>query len=292
MSGKIDALIVARDDMHAEIAMPFLKNKTPVFIDKPLTINKKDIRNIKKTDLSKHDIVFHLAAISGYPACEANPHSARTINVDSTRLLLNYLSKNQILVCASTTSMYGSSGKELDEMAAVKPVSLYGTTSFERETLCMNRPNTVAFRFATIFGISRRMRIDLLLNDFTNKAVTERCIVLYDYHSVRTFLHIRDAIDAYMMVVKNPEPMINEIYNVGANNMNFSKLEVAEEIKKYTGVEIMKSGLEDPDRRDFIINFDKISSLGFNPKKTLNEGIEELVRLYSWHRTNNLFNTI
>ena len=257
-----------------------------------LSIIKKDIRNIKESDVSSHDVIFHLAAISGYPACEANPHSAQTINVSSTRVLVDYLSNNQILMCASTTSMYGSSGKELDETATPKPVSLYGITSLERETICINRPNTVAFRFATIFGTSRRMRCDLLLNDFTYKAVTERSVVLYDYHSKRTFLHVQDAIEAYMMAARNPESMVNEIFNVGANNMNFSKLEIAEKISKHVKLDIIKSNLEDPDRRNFIINFDKLSALGFNPKHSIDSGIEELVRLYSWYRVNNLFHLI
>ena len=260
--------------------------------NKKISIIKKDIRNIKESDVSSHDIIFHLAAISGYPACEANPHSAQTINVTSTKMLLNYLSNDQILMCASTTSMYGSSGKELDETATPTPVSLYGITSLERETLCMNRPNTIAFRFATIFGTSRRMRRDLLLNDFAYKAVTERSLVLYDYHSKRTFLHVRDAIEAYMMAARNPEQMVDGIFNVGANSMNFSKLEIAEKISKHIKLDIIKSNLEDPDRRDFIINFDKISALGFSPKYSIDDGIEELLRLYSWYRDNSLFRTI
>ena len=257
-----------------------------------INVIKKDIRNLKESDVSSFDIIFHLAAVSGYPACEANPHSAQTINVASTQLLLNYLSNDQILVCASTTSMYGSSGKNLDETATPSPVSLYGITSLEREMLCMSRPNTIAFRFATIFGTSRRMRRDLLLNDFTYKAVTERCLVLYDYHSKRTFLHVRDAIEAYIMAARNPERMVGGIFNIGSNSMNFSKLDIAEKISKHVNLDIIKSDLKDPDRRDFIINFDKISALGFIPKYSVDDGIEELLRLYSWYRDNILFRTI
>lgn len=172
------------------------------FVDhKNCTILKKDIRNLQQADVSSYDAIFHLAGISGYPACEANPHSAEIINVNSTKKLVNYLSKDQLLVYASTTSFYGSSGEIKDENSPILPVSLYGITKYEAEKICMSHQNAVSLRFATLFGVSRRMRTDLLVNDFIYKAITERSLLLFDSKSIRTYLHIKDAIIAYMMIL-------------------------------------------------------------------------------------------
>ncbi|MBF0381525.1 MAG: SDR family oxidoreductase [Magnetococcales bacterium] len=253
---------------------------------------KKDIRNIEASDVKGFDFIFHLAGISGYPACEANPHSAQTINVTSTDRLVKLLGKEQILAYASTTSIYGSSGQEMDEESKIAPVSLYGVTTLEGEKISMERQNSVSLRFATLFGVSYKMRCDLLLNDFVNKAVTERSVVLFDCHSVRTFLHVSDAIESYMMIARDPTSMCGEVYNVGANNMNYSKLQLTEKIKEHTPFEIIKSDLEDPDRRDFIINFNKIQALGFKSKISMDDGIKELLHLYSWYRPYTVYRTI
>jgi len=252
--------------------------------DKNCTIVKHDIRNLVESDLKPYDIIYHLAAISGYPACEANPHSAQMINVVSTEKLVKMLSVDQVLVYASTTSLYGMSGQELKETAIPAPGSLYGITKWTAETVCMQRQNAISFRFATLFGASRRMRCDLLLNDFVYRAVNDRSIVLFDSHSVRTFLHVRDAIQAYCMVLSHAGSMAGQIYNVGANTMNFSKLELARVIQSFLHNEIIETQLADPDRRDFIINFDKITALGFKPAITIADGIDELIRLYSWYQ--------
>jgi nucleoside-diphosphate-sugar epimerase len=250
--------------------------------EKNCSIVKRDIRDLAESDLRQYDIVYHLAAISGYPACEANPHSAQMVNVVSTEKLVRMLSDDQLLVYASTTSLYGESGRELDESATPTPASLYGITKWKAETICMQRRNTVSFRFATLFGASRRMRCDLLLNDFVYR-------VLFDSHSVRTFLHVRDAIQAYCMVLDQAGVMAGQIYNVGANTMNYSKLELARIIQSFLHNEIIETQLSDPDRRDFIINFDKIAALGFRPSITVAEGIEELLRLYAWYQPHQSF---
>lgn len=247
-------------------------------------VNKKDIRNITLKDVEGFDIIYHLAAISGYPACEANPHSAQTINVDSTKKMVDLLHDDQVLVYASTTSMYGKAGTEQDEMSPPAPESTYGVTKLAAERVCMQRQNSIAFRFATLFGTSLKMRCDLLPNDFAHKAVTERSIVLFDSNSVRTFLHVADGIRVYLMVLDQADKMVGEIYNAGSETMNFSKLQIAETIKKYTSVEIINSSLEDLDVRNFIIKFDKIKKLGFAPIISLDDGIKNLVNLYQWFR--------
>jgi nucleoside-diphosphate-sugar epimerase len=248
------------------------------------TIIKQDIRNLEEKDLKPFDLIYHLAAISGYPACEANPHSAQMINVVSTQNLLKLLSPEQVLVYASTTSLYGKSGLEQDERAVPTPASLYGITKWQAESLCMQRQNSISLRFATLFGASRRMRCDLLLNDFVYRAFYDRTIVLFDSHSVRTFLHVADAIAAYVMVLHQPEKMAGQIFNVGSASMNFSKLALATIIQQHLHNEIIETQLVDPDRRDFIINFDKITSLGYSPAISIEEGIQELLRLYAWYQ--------
>jgi len=274
----------------------FMYGYTPVLGfagNKNFHVIKKDIRNIEKSDLKNSDMIYHLAAISGYPACEANPHSAQTINVASTARLVDLLSKSQMLVYASTTSMYGRDGIQQDETSIPSPTSLYGRTKHEAENICMQHQNCVSLRFATVFGPSRKMRTDLLLNDFIYKAVTEKSIILFDAKSVRTFIHIRDAIKAYLIVPENLEKMTGNIYNVGSNTLNYSKEEIAHIIKKQLPeTVIINSTLADPDRRDFIINFDKIAGLGYKTEISLELGVEELIQLYSWFRHYSPFSTI
>lgn len=252
--------------------------------NKNCTINPKDIRALKKRDVVGFDIIYHLAAISGYPACEANPHSAQVINVEATEKLGKLLDARQVLVYASTTSFYGKLGKEMDEKSRPEPTSLYGITKYEAEKKIMRRANSVSLRFATLFGVSPKMRNDLIVNDFVYRATVERSLVLFDSKSVRTFLHLDDAIKAYMLIIKIPKKMVGEVFNVGSDKMNFSKMQLAKKIRKHVEFEIVDSVLRDWDRRDFIINYDKITKLGFRPSKTLDQGINELVKLYSFYR--------
>lgn len=248
-----------------------------------LTISKKDIRNIESADVSKFDVIFHLSGISGMPACAANPHSAETINVESTQKLVDLLSKEQILINASTTSFYGYSDNICDELTTPEPISIYGKTKYQAEKICQEKPNTVSLRFATVFGVSPKMRNDLMVNDFTYKAIYERSVVLFGGDTKRTFIHIKDAIDSYIYVLDNFESMKNEVYNVGSNNLNFSKLEIAKAVKKYINFEIVDSKLQDLDKRNFEISFKKINDKGFYTRYDLDYGIEELIKLYKFY---------
>lgn len=259
-----------------EPVLPFVKYKNCDFV-------KKDIRNISEKDVKNFDVIYHLAGISGYSACEANPHSAQIINVDSTKNLTALLSKSQVLVYASTTSFYGKSGQTRYETDKPEPVSLYGVTKYKAEVICMERENSIAFRFATLFGVSAKMRCDLMLNDFVYRAMIDRSLVLFDSKSMRTFLHVRDAIKAYLMVFDDLNAYVGNVFNVGCNSMNYSKLQLANIIKKHLNFNIIDSELLDPDERNFIINFDKISKLGFKSTITAEEGIEELIKLYSFY---------
>ena len=257
-----------------------------------VTFIQKDIRNIEEKDVAPYDMIFHLAGISGYPACEANPNSAHTINITATKSLVSLLSKEQILINPSTTSFYGNSGTLCTEESPTTPISLYGITKYESEKICMERENSISFRFATIFGVAPRMRWDLMPNDFVMRAVQERALVLFDSKSVRTFLHIDDAIRSYMMVFDNLGVMKGNVYNVGDESMNFSKMQLAEIIKKYVDFSIIDSTLPDFDGRNFIIQFDKIARLGFTPQKTLEDGIKDLIKFFKFYKPTRPFNVI
>ena len=262
-------------------------------VDHPeLSIITQDIRSLEEKTLKDFDAVVHLAGVSGYPACEANPHSAQLINVDASRNLGKLLSKDQILIYASTTSFYGKSGKICTEETPVEPVSLYGKTKYQGEQILLERENTIALRLATIFGLSPKMRIDLMVNDFVYKAVNERCIVLFESQSKRTFLHISDAISAYVFALDNFGVMRHGIFNVGDDSLNFSKLEIAENIRKYTDCKIIDSDIEDFDVRNFLVSFEKLRNLGYSVSVTLDDGIKELVKLYGFYKPFTTYKTI
>ena len=250
--------------------------------NKNLHVIKQDIRN-KIDTIHKYDIIFHLAGLSGLPACSANPSSAHLINVEATKQLVDSLSKDQLLIYASTTSFYGKSGTMCNEETPVDPVSHYGKTKYLAEQIVMQHPNSISLRFATVFGFSPKMRMDLMVNDFTYKALKEGVVVLFDSYAKRTFIHIDDAVRAYNFAMDNSNKMRGNIYNVGGNSMNFSKLEIAEAIKKQINYSIIDSDVKDKDVRHFIIDFSKIKSLGFEPKITLDEGIAQMLEIFHYY---------
>jgi len=256
-----------------------------------LTIQKADIRN-KIKNLKDFDVIFHLAGISGFPACTANPHSAELINIEATRLLGDSISPSQLLINASTTSIYGKTGKSCNEETYVDPQNTYSYTKLTAEIILREKPNVINLRFATIFGYSPKMRMDLMVNDFTYKAVKEGVLVLFDSFAKRTFMHVEDAADCYIFAMNNSEKMKGGIYNAGGNNLNFSKLEVAGIIKRKQDYNIINSDLKDKDLRHFIVNYDKIEKIGFKPKKSLEYGVVELIKLFQFYEFYSHYRTI
>lgn len=249
---------------------------------KNLNVINQDIRN-KIENLKEYDVIFHLAGLSGLPACAANPSSAYLINVEATKQMSDALSKEQQLLYASTTSFYGKSGEACDENTKVDPVSYYGRTKYEAEKIVMERENTIALRFATVFGFSPKMRMDLMVNDFTYKALKETLVVLFDGFAKRTFIHIDDAILGYLWAMDNFNKMKSNVYNVGSNNLNYSKREIAEIIHKYVKFKIIDSDVKDKDLRHFQISYDKINTLGFRPKKNVDDGVKELLKIFAFY---------
>lgn len=257
-----------------------------------LSIIQLDVRNINAPVLATCDVIYHLAGISGMPACAANPNSAEAINVEATRKMTSLIQKSQLLIYASTTSFYGASGDGCDETVPTQPVSIYGRTKYEAEKIVMQKENSIALRFATVYGTSARMRNDLLVNDFTYKAIHERSIVLFAAQSKRTFIHIEDAIAAYGFALDNSETMANHIYNIGDESLNFSKIDIANAIHQYIDFEIVNSSLPDLDTRNFLVSFAKIRNAGFKTKRSLDDGIQDLIKLYKFYKIYSHYNVI
>ena len=256
-----------------------------------LTIIKHDIRN-GVPDLRNFDVIFHLAGISGFPACASNPNSAQLINIEATKKLADGIAPGQLLINASTTSIYGKSGKPCDEETNVDPVSTYAHTKLVAENYLHNKQNVVNLRFATVFGASTRMRMDLMVNDFTYKAAKEGVLVLFDSFAKRTFIHVQDAADCYIFAMDNFDKMKGDVFNAGGNNMNYSKEDIAILINEKIKFTIIKSELKDKDLRHFVVNFSKIESLGFIPQISLSTGIDELLKLYSFYEYYSHYRTI
>jgi len=259
--------------------------------NKNLEIIKHDIRN-GIPDIRLYDVIFHLAGISGFPACASNPHSAQLINVEATRLIAKDLSEGQMLINASTTSLYGKSGLPCDEETVVDPVSTYARTKLAAEEILHEKPSVISLRFATVFGFSTRMRMDLMINDFVYKAVKEKVIVLFDSYAKRTFIHVDDAAECYLFTMNNFDRMRSGIYNAGGNSLNFSKEEITGKIRQKVEFSVVNSELKDKDLRHFVVNFGKIEKLGYKPAMTVEDGIDELVRVYQFYEYYSHYRTI
>ncbi|GAB4379222.1 MAG: NAD-dependent epimerase/dehydratase [Calditrichia bacterium] len=225
------------------------------------------------------DVIIHLAAIVGYPACRKEPELAKSVNVDGTRNIIKATSRNQMVIYASTGSNYGSVEDICTEETPLNPLSLYGQTKTLAEKMLMEDRNTIGYRFATAFGVSPRMRLDLLINDFTYKAITQGYMVVYESHFMRTFIHVHDMGRAFLFGIENQDKMKNRIFNVGSEKMNYSKKDVCEMIKARTEFYVHYADIgEDQDKRNYVVSYNKINSLGYDTTITVEEGIDELVR--------------
>ncbi len=242
-------------------------------------------KNILKDAMKDADIIIPLAAMVGFPLCEYDQVAAQTINLDAIKLLLSLRSKEQKIIYPCTNSGYGvgEKGKYCTEESPLQPISIYGKTKVEAEKAVIESGNAVTFRFATIFGASPRMRLDLLVNDFVYRAVTDRTVVVFEGLFKRNYLHVRDAARAFIHTINNFDSMKNETYNVGLSDANLSKLELCAEIKKYLPNFIyMESEIgKDPDKRDYIVLNEKIEKTGFETKYSLDFGIQELIKVYT-----------
>ena len=235
--------------------------------------------------ISKADIIIPLAALVGAPIANQNSVDATSINLVATHLMLDKISKDQIVVMPTTNSAYGTGDKNnlCTEESELKPISQYATHKVEIEKRLMEFENSISLRLATVFGMSPRMRIDLLVNDFTYRAVKDGAIVLFESHFKRNYIHVRDVARAFIHGLDNHDSMKGEIYNVGLSNANLSKLELCEAIKKHVPNFIFKEDnfSKDPDQRNYIVSNAKIENTGYEAVHSLDMGIKELVKGYT-----------
>ena len=264
--------------------------------DQKLTIVRGDARD--KALISKYlkevDAIFPLACLTGAPLCAKDPVGARSTNLDAVKMILELRSRDQTVIFPTTNSGYGigQEGVYCTEETPLRPISLYGSLKVEAEKLILDAGNSITLRLATAFGISPRMRLDLLVNDFTYRAVTDRFIILFESHFKRNYIHVRDVAKAFIHCLDNFERMKNEPYNVGLSDASLSKWELCDEIKKqvpdFYFVEA-KVG-EDPDKRNYIVSNAKIEATGFKPDISLPVGIAELIKGYQVIRRNQFSN--
>jgi nucleoside-diphosphate-sugar epimerase len=253
---------------------------------KKLTIIRGDVRNkvLMKSWIKEVDVIIPLACLVGAPLCSKKPEEAKEINLDAIKLLLDLRNSNQGIIFPSSESIYGliPSGEYGTENSPAKPVSLYGTLKVQAENMVLESGNSITLRFATAFGVSPRMRLDLLVNDFTHRAVTDKFLVLFEANFKRNFIHVRDMVKAFIHCLDNFDLMKNEPYNVGLNGVNLSKWELCEEIKKQVpDFYFVEAPIgTDMDKRNYAISNNKIEATNFKPDHTLHTGISELIKSF------------
>lgn len=250
---------------------------------------------LMKKLVAKADAIIPLAALVGAPLCDRDPVGARTINLEAIDMLCRLASKEQRMLVPITNSGYGvgEKGKHCTEETPMRPISLYGVTKVQAEEKIMARENSISFRLATVFGMSPRMRIDLLVNDFVHRAMTDRAVVIFEGHFKRNYIHIRDVIRVFVHGLDNFEKMKGKPYNVGLDEANLSKLELCEVIKKHFPKFVFLEAPigEDPDKRDYIVSNARIASTGFQPAWNLDRGIMELTKGFTILR-NSLYSNV
>jgi len=232
--------------------------------------------------VAKADVIIPLAAVVGAPACDRDPVAATSTNRDAIALLAGLLGAGQRLLYPNTNSGYGigERDKQCTEDAPLRPVSLYGRDKVEAERIVLQRENALSFRFATVFGMSPRMRLDLLVNDFVHRALTDRSIMLFEGHFKRNYIHVRDVARAFLHGVENFAAMRGRPFNVGLSDANLSKIELCGRIKRFLPelVYVEAPIGRDPDKRDYIVSNARIEATGFAPHHSLDDGIAELIK--------------
>jgi nucleoside-diphosphate-sugar epimerase len=241
------------------------------------------------------DLVIPLAALVGAPLSQRDAIGTVTVNRDAVLMLVKMLSKQQRIIFPTTNSGYGigEAGKFCTEDTPLRPISLYGTTKVEAERAVLDRGNSITMRLATVFGMSPRMRIDLLVNDFVYRAVSDRALVVFEGHFKRNYIHVRDVALAFLHCIENFDAMGGQPYNVGLDDANLSKIELCQVIHKHVpGFVHLEAPIgEDPDKRDYIVSNARIYSTGFRPRWSLDCGVSELIKGYR-SITNSLYSNV
>ena len=238
-------------------------------------------KELMKPLIEKSDIIIPLACLTGAPLCNKDKSSALSVNKDAVVMCSDLSSKNQLLIYPCTNSGYGigEEGIFCTEESSLNPISLYGKLKVEAEKILLEKGNAITFRLATVFGISPRPRLDLLVNDFTYRAFFDKTVVLFEADFKRNYLHIEDAADGFRFAINNPK-LAGNCFNLGYSEANLSKRELCEEIKKIIPefVYVISEIGTDIDKRNYIVSNEKIEKAGFKASRDLSTGIKELVR--------------
>jgi nucleoside-diphosphate-sugar epimerase len=247
---------------------------------------KGDVRDetVLKAAVKDADVLIHLAGIVGASACDRDPHLATTVNLDSVRLLNRLRSPRQLVIYPNTNSGYGvtDGANYCTEDTPLKPISLYGRTKVEAEQHLLDSPNVITLRLATVFGMSPRMRLDLLVNHFVYTALTEGYIVIFEKDFKRNYVHVRDVADCMLFGIANAPRLIGRPYNLGLDSANLSKEELALKVQQYVPnfyVHFAPIG-QDPDKRNYVVSSQRLREAGFEARRSLDEGIQELLKGY------------
>lgn len=260
--------------------------------NKNLKIVNGDIRNPAHMSslLKEADIIIPLAALVGAPLCNKDVVGADTTNKDAMFWMLNSVSNDQRIIMPTTNSAYGTGDENnfCTEESPLRPISKYAIDKVAVEERLMQRENSISYRLATVFGMSPRMRTDLLVNDLTYRAVNDGYVVIFEGHFKRNYIHVRDVCEAFLHAIYQFDDMKNNIYNVGLSSANVSKIELCEIIKKQVpGFTIVEGDIKkDPDQRNYIVSNEKLEATGWYPYYTLDDGIEELIKGYSYLKNN------
>ena len=301
-AGYIGSVLVPRllQEGHEVIALDnFMYNQSSlldVCYHDQLTIIRGDTRDkpLMTRLMKTADAIFPLACLTGAPLCAKDPVGAQTILLDAVKMILELKSKDQRVIFPTTNSGYGvgEKGKHCTEETPLRPISLYGKLKVDAENAILDAGNGITLRLATAFGVSPRMRLDLLVNDFTYRAVFDRFVILFEAHFNRNYIHVRDISKAFIHGLNHFDKMKNQPYNVGLSDANLTKLQLCQEIKKFVpDFYFVEATIgEDPDKRDYIVSNEKIEKTGFKPDVSLPKGIGELIKGYQVIKRNQYAN--
>lgn len=235
--------------------------------------------------VAKADAIVPLAALVGAPLCDRDPVGARTTNQDAVEMICRHAGRSQWILMPVSNSGYGIGEKNnfCTEDSPLRPVSLYGVTKVNAEKAVLDRENSISFRLATVFGMSARMRIDLLVNDFAYRAVHDRAVVVFEGHFKRNYIHIQDVVRGFLHALAHFETMRGRCYNVGLDDANLSKIELCQVIQRHVpGFVYTEAAIgKDPDKRDYIVSNARLASTGFRTEWGLDRGIKELIKGYT-----------
>lgn len=268
----------------------------PCFASKSFDFARGDVRDkdAYREALVDMDVVINLAAIVGYPACKKDQRLAEEVNAGGAQNLVELRNKDQLILQASTGSNYGAVlGDLCTEESPLSPLTVYGRTKTEAERVIQEAGNAITYRFATAFGVSNRMRLDLLINDFVYQAVKNGNLTIYEKTFKRTFLNVRDLARSFLFALENRDRMLDGVFNVGSESMNASKEDVANMVKSKVDYYLHFADFgEDEDKRNYEVSYGKINGLGYETTVSLEEGIDELINVMKVIEISNEFSNV